>query len=204
MRFFKENSGTIIKLIVNQLGIAIFAFFLYTAAGAIQSENGGTKLMINVAISAFATLFYFVLIYYIMWEIGGKDKIRIDGKRMERRPAKGMLIGLWANVPNIVIMSLALVFLVVYMMTGSDALMSAFAVLNAIFRIFVSMYLGILMGIAAPFEADINMYYLIQTLGFIVFSFISSLVIHFSYIRGLNDKRFFKVHKNSSDSKLKR
>lgn len=195
MRFFKENSESIIKLIINQIGIAIFAFFLYTAAGAIKSEVGGASLLINVLISVFSILFYFVLIYNVMWEIGAKDKIRIDGKRMERKPEKGILMGIYANIPNFIIMGIALLLILLYILTGAEVLKTIFGVLNAIFRIFVSMYLGALMGISAPFGVGTDIYYLVQTVGFIVFSLVSALVIHISYLMGLNDLRIFKTSK---------
>ena len=85
MSFLKEHSDNIVKLIINQVGISIFAMFLYTAAAAIKSEDGGASLTFKVLISVFSIMFYLLLVYTIGWEIGAKDKIRIDGKRLERR-----------------------------------------------------------------------------------------------------------------------
>ena len=191
MRFFKENSGLIVKLFINQIGIAIFAFMLYTAAGSFEINDASASLLIKVILSAFSMLFYFTLIYNIMWEIGGKDKIRIDSGRAERKASKGLMIGLFANAVNIIVVGVALLLLILNMITGLDVLMSIFAVLNAIFRIFVSMYLGVIMGLSAFAQETTEMYYLIQTAGFLLFSFISAFVIHFSYLMGLNDKRIF-------------
>jgi hypothetical protein len=191
MRFFKENSGLIVKLFINQIGIAIFAFMLYTAAGSFEINDASASLLIKVILSAFSMLFYFTLIYNIMWEIGGKDKIRIDSGRAERKASKGLMIGLFANAINIIVVGVALLLLILNMITGLDVLMSIFAVLNAIFRIFVSMYLGVIMGLSAFAQETTETYYLIQTAGFLVFSFISAFVIHFSYLMGLNDKRIF-------------
>lgn len=201
MRFFKDNSESIIKLFINQIGIAIFAMFLYTAAGAIKSETGGASLLITVLISVFATLFYFVLIYNVAWEIGAKDKIRIDGGRMTSTPKKGIMMGLYANTPNVIFLLIALLFLVIRMISGAEWAWSVFGVLNAIFRLFISVYLGIIMGLSVSFEANLEIYYLVQTLGFIVFSFVSAAVIHLSYILGLKDFRLFgkaPVNKNQS------
>ena len=88
MRFFKENSESIIRLIVNQIGITIFSFFLYTALGVMQKEGESSPLHFKVLISAFCVLFYFVLIYTVVWEIGAKDKIRIDAGRAEKQPLR--------------------------------------------------------------------------------------------------------------------
>lgn len=203
MRFFKDNSESIIKLFINQIGIAIFSMFLYTAAGAIKSETGGVSLLINVLISVFSTLFYFLLIYNVAWEIGAKDKIRIDGGRMESTPKKGILMGLFANVPNIIFLLIALLFLVVRMAFAAEWAWSVFGVLNAIFRIFISVYLGIIMGISASLEANTVMYYFVQTIGFIVFSFVSAGVIHLSYILGLKDFRLFGKSNSSNKNQSK-
>ena len=196
MHFLKNNIDTIVKLMINQTGVAIFAFFLYTAAGAISTEEG-ISLAIKIAISVFAIIFYLVLIYNIAWEIGAKDKIKIDSKRLERAPYKGLFIGLYANALNFIVIGTALVLIGIYMSNGSDAIYSAFAVLNFIFRFFVSMYLGVIQGICKPFEADQNLYYLLQTLGFLIFSVLSAFAIHFSYILGLNDWRLIPTNKNN-------
>ena len=191
MRFIKEHSDTIVKLMINQIGIAIFAFFLYTAAGALKIENSDTAMLVKVGISVFSIIFYFVLLYYIMWEIGGKDKIRIDAGRLEAQHSKGIIIGLAANSLNFIIIGVSVICLAVYMMSGAEWLMSIFGVLNAIYRIFVSMYLGAIMGITASFADNTEVYYLLQSIGFLAFSLISALIIHLSYLMGLNNKRLF-------------
>ena len=65
MRFFRDNSDSIVKLYINQIGVAIFSMFLYTAAGAL-SVGGIASLLIKVGISVFAVLFYFSLIALIL------------------------------------------------------------------------------------------------------------------------------------------
>ena len=81
MKIFKENSYDVVKLYVNQLGIMIFSMLLYTAVGAFENEK--LSLALSIFVSVFSICFYLVLIYYAIWEIGAKDKIRIDGGRME-------------------------------------------------------------------------------------------------------------------------
>ena len=60
MKFLKENSYDIVKLFINQIGIAIFSTVLYTAVGDI--EDVALRSGIRIAISAFAMLFYFALL----------------------------------------------------------------------------------------------------------------------------------------------
>lgn len=188
MRFFHENADSIVKLYINQIGVAIFSMFIYTAAGAISVE-GVTSLFIKIGISAFAVFFYFALLYTVMWEIGAKDKIRIEGGRMEEKKSKGILLGLYANMPNFVFIGLALVLLGIYTLTGANALYTIFLLLNGLFRIFVSMYLGIIQGLTDSLTGNTD--FLVETVLYLVFSFVSALVIHFSYLMGLKEKRFF-------------
>jgi len=199
MRFLKENFDSIIKLLVNQIGIAIFAFFLYTAAPEINTDPS-TALLIKVLISLFSVIFYFALIYNVTWEIGAKDKIRIDAGRVVNNPLKGLWLGLFANATNFIVIGLSLILFCVYLLGGPGAFYSIFLVLNAIFRIFVSMYLGMIQGIFASFAGNTDLYYLLQTIGFLVFSLLSALFIFASYIMGLKDYRIFGKKNNTKSS----
>ena len=87
MKLFKENSYDIVRLYVNQLGIMIFSLLLYTAVGSFSNET--LSFWLSVFVSVFSVAFYLVLVYYVVWEIGAKDKIRIDGGRMEKFNNKG-------------------------------------------------------------------------------------------------------------------
>ena len=194
MRFFKENSDNIIKLYINQIGIAIFAMFLYTAAGAL-SEKIPNALAMKIFISVFSIAFYFVLVYNVAWEIGAKDKIRIDGGRMEKNEKKGILLGIYANSLNFAVVGVSIILSVLYITSGIDAFNTIFAVLNFLFRFFLSMYLGVIQGITAS-VTDESIAFLIQTVLFFVFSALSAVIVHVSYVLGLRDFRFFATSKS--------
>ena len=112
MKIFKENSYDIVRLYINQLGIMIFSMLLYTAVGSFENESLSTSL--SVFVSIFSTCFYLALIYYMMWEIGAKDKIRIDGGRMVPCKLKGLLMGTFANLPNFVLGALSVKDMIVH------------------------------------------------------------------------------------------
>jgi FtsH-binding integral membrane protein len=96
MKFVKENSYDIVKLIINQIGITIFSLvLLFTANGA------NLPPVFKPLFSVFSTLFYFALLYTVAWEFGAKDKIKIDSGRYSATKAKGLFLGLWANCVNI-------------------------------------------------------------------------------------------------------
>lgn len=188
MRFFKENSNIILKLFINQIGIAIFSFFLYTIAGAIKSDDSaGFSLIIKVLLSLLSIWFYYTLIYLAMWELGAKDKIRIDGGKSEKRISKGLLIGICANLVNFIVWGLATLFMELYMKGFGDAFFSIFGVINGIFRIFCCMYLGVAQWISSPFAAVDNLYYLVQSFCFLGLPVITVVVTFISYIMGLNE-----------------
>lgn len=190
MRFFRENSDSIVKLYINQIGVAIFSMFLYTAAGAV-SLDGIASLMIKVGISAFATVFYFVLVYTVAWEIGAKDKIRIDAGRMEEKKSKGFKLGLFANMPNFVFIGIAFLTFGIYLIFGAEAFYTVFGILNGIFRIFVSMYLGIIQGLTNGLSGNVDL--ATETALYLVFSAVASVITYLSYIMGLKEKRLFSV-----------
>ncbi len=187
MRFLKEHFDDIVKLYVNQIGVALFAFFLYSA---IDTELS-ISMLIKILISIFSIGFYFSLLHVVAWEFGAKDKIRIDAGRLDPDPHKGIKLGLLANTPNFIIIGIALVCFVIYMLGGPHGFKSVFAVLNMIFRIFVSMYLGVLQGIFSFISESEDAYYLWQTVGFFVFPLVAALVTHLSYTMGLKEKKIF-------------
>lgn len=83
-----------VKLFLNQIIIAVFALMLSMAT----FSNRKTLLLVSI----FSILFFLYLNYSQCWEIGAKDKLRIDAGRLESKPAKGLWLALGANVPNLI------------------------------------------------------------------------------------------------------
>lgn len=197
MRILKENFYDIVKLYVNQIGIMIFSTFLYTAIGFVEEEPLGTNLI--TAVSVFATLFYFVLIYYVMWEIGAKDKIRIDGGRYTAPRAKGFLMGLFANVPNFLFSGITIILLLVYN-AGATGVSDPLGVFDIIMRFHESMYMGFIRGIT-PSEAVTNGINfsdcMTESVLFFALPLLSAAVMHLAYTLGSKDKKLFGSNKKS-------
>ena len=97
--FWNENGKYIGKMTLNQFGATFFGVMLVLAASAAQSQ----RTWLTLFASAFATAFYLFLIYTVLWEKGGQDRIRVDAGRAQRKPLTGFWISLAANIPNIVI-----------------------------------------------------------------------------------------------------
>ena len=101
LSFFKKNGSIITKLMVNQLGMAIFGFSVTVAvtmyAGGLEESSG--NLYLSLA-SVFSVLFYMFLVFVVTNDAGASDKIRVDAGRMERDGLLGLKWSLCANALN--------------------------------------------------------------------------------------------------------
>ncbi len=136
--FWSENGKFVKKLLLNQFGAAVMGLMI-TAASASQS-----KLMLFA--SLFATAFYLVLLYMVVWEKGGQDRIRVDGGRAVYAPLTGLKIALLANIPN---MLFALLIIIGYIFGRSDSFAmewagNLYAIFNAVGRLWHGMYIGLI------------------------------------------------------------
>lgn len=199
MKLIKDNSYDIVRLYINQLGITIFSLVLYTAIGFV--EDDALNFKIRVALSVFATLFYFILIYSAAWEYGAKDKIRIDSGKIEPVRAKGLIMSLVANLPNFLLAAGAILCMLVYMGGAhQEGFYTAFGVLNLIMRFCSAMYLGMIQGIFS-FVTDINASYLWQSVGYFVLPLVSVAVTHLAYTLGIKDFRLLSIFSGGASGK---
>ena len=194
----KDNSYDIARLIINQIGIAIFAIVLYVAMATVGENSRELYDMLKVASSVASTLFYWALIYTVMWEIGAKDRIKIDSGKAEDFKSKGFLIALLANLPNIILSSLAIIFKAVYMIFGIEAFNTAMLLVSTFMRFIASMYIGIISGICNPIEPS-NLEDLAQSIGYLIMPLLTVLVCHLAYTLGKNNFKFFAT-KNTRQS----
>ncbi|MBE6609252.1 MAG: hypothetical protein E7634_01140 [Ruminococcaceae bacterium] len=95
--FIRKNSELIVKLVVHQIGLTVFGFLLNSCASVSGNENLG------IIFGLFSAAFYWFLIYILLWEIGTKDKIRIEAGRMKKDVFKGAKVALVAAIPNLVL-----------------------------------------------------------------------------------------------------
>ena len=175
----------------------IFSMLLYTAVGSFENERLSSAL--GIFVSIFSICFYLVLIYYVVWEIGAKDKIRIEGGRAEPCKHKGLVMGLFANVPNSVLGLITLFFLMIYLASGSPVARSVFLIFNLITRFHASMYLGIISavvptGLSAGAVDYIEI--LVETILFVVIPIVSVAVTHLAYHLGSKEKKLFSFLTN--------
>lgn len=157
---------------LQQFGAAFFALAMILAA---SSANTG---ILELLASSVAIVLYLYLLYSIMWEKGGQDRIKIDGGRAPRVPLKGLYISLVANIPNIII---ALLVLISYRF--KDTQMWA-ATMDTIGRaagvLWEAMYDGFIMNFAPH-----------NPIAYVLMILPALVVCEAGYLIGLSNKRLF-------------
>jgi len=175
INFFKEHSYTIVKMIINQIGMTVFGLML-----AMATASNETLLLIT---SLFSVGFYMCLLYMQSWDCGAKDKIRVDGGRLKYFPYKGIFISLCANIVNII---LALLAVIGYLFTTDMAngipewSANLYGVCSTIAKFIQAMYLGIT-RLLLPDTPFVLLLIIVPAL------FASGL----GYFMGLKEKRLF-------------
>lgn len=178
-RFIKDNSYIIVKMMLNQFGMAVFGLML-----ALATSSNETLLLLT---GIFSVFFYLFLLYTVMWEEGAKYKIRVDGGRAVYRPLNGLYMSICANVPNIVLAVLILIGHIFGNTEGAFGMEWAgnLKVVSALIaRLWEAMYLGL-----------IQLYSPYNPLGFVVIIFPALFVCAFSYYLGLREFRFASIFK---------
>ncbi len=185
MRFLKQNFHDVLKLYINQVGISIFYFAIIFPLNTISGEDGLSKGW-DLVVSLFTIGFFYVLIYYAVWEIGAKDKIRIDSGRYEPTPAKGALLGLFANVPNLIFGIPLFVFSLIRCF--ADCCNNAFGIFNILTRFHEVFYTGAL-RFFFDLESGNTATQFFLSVFLILLPLLSVGVTHLAYYLGSHEKR---------------
>lgn len=100
MSYIKENSYIFVKMTLNQFGSTFLGLMLSIAT---SNGLGEPNWILVLASSTLAILLYMYLQYTVMWDLGARDIIRVEGKRAEYKPLLGLKMTAIANIPNAVI-----------------------------------------------------------------------------------------------------
>ncbi len=202
MTFFKKNSYDIVKLYINQIGITIFSLILYFPVGSILDTELFNNL--QILISVFSHIFYLFLIYSVIWDIGARDKIRVDGGKMAPDRFKGLKMSLYSNIPNFVIALLSVSLLCLHNFGGGSAVESAISIVFLILKFHGAIFMGFINGIT-PLYTEIGPEYftdaLVESAIYLVLPIITLLVAHISYYLGSKDYKIFGFISNNKKKK---
>ena len=177
--FWNENKKIIGKMILNQFGATFLGIMVVTAASAAQSQRAWLMLFA----SCFASLFYLFLIYNVIWERGGQDRIKIDGGRAHRRPLTGLWIGIAANIPNFI---LAVIVLVSNPFKLIDPPQAWAVTMNVTGRALCLLWEGMYAGFVSYFSPNNPIIHLLYV-------FPAVFVSAFGYLLGLSNRRILSV-----------
>lgn len=98
LHFLKERSYDIVRMLVYQIAIALFGISLAIATGPKEGTDGIATL--QLATSILSILFYLILIYIRMWELGAKDAGSIRRGEVGTTRLAGLYMALFASIPN--------------------------------------------------------------------------------------------------------
>ncbi len=172
LNFLKENSYNIVKCLLNQIALMLFSLML--AFAAVKNES------MLLAASLFSIAFYLFLFYHMFWELGGKDRIRVDGGRAPQMLWKGFAVSAIANIPNLL---LAIILLATKNAAETSELAgNIYAVCNILARGFEAMYLG-LIQLYSPYNPIV----------FLLIVFPAPIVSGLSYIIGYKNFRIASI-----------
>ena len=181
-KFYKENSYQIVRCMINQLGITVFALVISTV-----TQKSASWLLAG---SIFATLFYLFLLYTIMWEQGAKDILRIEGGRASLDRLYGFKIAVCANLPNFLLGLLTLIGFILWdPMVGLELSWASglYGIPSLIISLFEAMYIGILKWIIPTGSFQ----YLVGAIAYLLSPVPAILVCGGAYFLGIKNIRLF-------------
>jgi hypothetical protein len=183
MTWFKTNSYTITKMLLNQFGIMLLGIIMVN----ILTVN---MPVWNLLASLYAVGFYMYLLYVMMWEQGAKDAIRAEAGYTRLDRLAGLKLSLFANIPNFLLAFLMLLGLLFgAVLTQQPWAQGMFGISHVIAVCWESMYTGFINAVLDP-AATSSM-----SVGYVIAYALASLPPLFAsalgYIMGSNNKRLF-------------
>jgi hypothetical protein len=166
---------------------------LYFSVNFPDNQELSTKL--QVAISVFAMLFFFALLYTMGWDWGANDIIRIESGKQQKTPLKGALLGFAANIINFLLAGVCIISMLL-VINGNEGAGAVNQVFNLLLRFTNSMYLGVIKGLISS-AADSNLLYLYQSIAYFVAPILAIGATQLGYFLGTKNFRIFGRNKKS-------
>lgn len=141
--FFKDGYDTILRLFVTQLGMTMFGVMITLVTRVMPGASEKEKDPMLLVASGASILLYLVILYMHIWEKGAKDRIKVDGGRMQKNLLKGLWFSLIANSINLIC---GITMCVTYPFIENEASIAfqLFGSANDIARMIQGMYVGLI------------------------------------------------------------
>ncbi len=187
-QFFKDHSYDMVKLMLNQIAIAIFGFSLTLVAGNMENETLRTVAAIC------SILFYLFLTYVTAWGIGYRDHTSVSLGKKKLQRGKGFLVALCANALNL----LLAVFIAVGYIPGVPELLLNVSYVS---QFFATLLQGMFSGLMPLQIAGVAL----KDLWFVFFllPLPAILVCGVSYLFGVKDVKYTSVFNQNKKSDKK-
>ena len=184
MTFFKDNSYTIVKMMLYQFGMTLMG--MITALAAVSSKNNSLLLLVSL----YAAGLYLVLLYMMTWDLGGKDHIRADAGIITGDRFSGLKLSLWANLPNfIVFLCIAVGYIFGEAIGAAPWAQAMFGIAHTVGLVTQSMYYGIIeLLIPSATTAATSGAYLVA---YALTPLPAIATCTFGYLMGYHDRRIF-------------
>ncbi len=102
--FWSRYKGEIGKLYTTRLALAVFSIVCISPLLVINTEGNESTVNIILILASIAVFaFYYFLIHSQLWNVGAKNNISAQGKRMKLCPLAGLYMGLLASAPSFIL-----------------------------------------------------------------------------------------------------
>ena len=193
MKIIKNHFYDIVRLYINQIGITIFSLILYFSVNI--TDNQDLSLKLQIAISVFAMLFFFALLYTMGWDWGANDIIRIESGKQQKTPLKGVILSFAANLINFVLAAVCIISMIL-VINGNEGAVAVNQVFNLLLRFTNSMYLGVIKGLISS-VSDTNYLYLYQSIAYFFAPLLAIGATQLGYFLGTKNFKLFGKNKKA-------
>ena len=184
MTFFKDNSYTIVKMMLYQFGMTLMG--MITALAAVSSKNNALLLLVSL----YSSILYLALLYMMTWDLGGKDHIRADAGIVKADRYAGLKLSLWANLPNfLVTLFIGIGYLFGEVLGAAPWAQTMFGIAHTFGLVAQSMYYGIIeLLIPSATTVATSGAYLVA---YALTPLPAIAICTFGYLMGYHDRRLF-------------
>ncbi len=184
----RDDGAVIKRLLGYQFAAALLGVLLSTSSAQVK--------ILNFATSILAAVFYCYFIYSAVWEAAAKDRLKVDGGRMTKDMTRGLKFAFCANIPNMILGVLAVVFTFLGVVTQMEWAGNIAIIPTVLARFWEGMYNGIIVFLVPTGLGPIGT--VLSTFIYLAIIVPAFAVSHFAYYMGYNGKRIIKIEQKKN------